>query len=262
MNILDFRKKKQHGIPVTMVTCYDHAFAALLNDSPVDCLLVGDSAAMVMHGHDSTIAADLQMMSSHTKAVRSGAPDAFIIADMPFLSYRKGVPRALDAVEELMKAGASAVKLEGLTGHEQVIEHIVSSGVPVMGHLGLTPQSVHAMGGYRVQARGAEAAGHLLEAALRLQELGCFSLVLECVPAAAAAEVSRQLEIPVIGIGAGADTDGQVLVLQDLLGMSPGKKPRFVREFLPGRELIGQALRRFTEEVAERTFPGDEESYR
>lgn len=262
MNILDFRKKKQHGIPVTMVTCYDHTFAALLNDSPVDCLLVGDSAAMVMHGHDSTIAADLQMISTHTKAVRSGAPDAFIIADMPFLSYRKGVPRALDAVEELMKAGASAVKLEGLAGHEQVIEHIVSSGVPVMGHLGLTPQSVHAMGGYRVQARGEEGTGELLAAALLLQELGCFSLVLECVPAAAAAEVSRQLEIPVIGIGAGADTDGQVLVLQDLLGMSPGKIPRFVREFLPGRELIAQALRRFTEEVSARTFPGDEESYR
>ncbi len=245
-----------------MVTCYDSWSAALIAQSSVDCMLVGDSAAMVMHGFTDTVQADTDMIALHIRAVRRGAPDSFLIGDMPFLSCRKGLYHAMDCTEKLMKSGADAVKIEGAAGHEKIISHIVQSGVPVMGHLGLTPQSVHLLGGYRVQGK-TEADGEIIAGqAHRLQELGCFALVLECVPAALAQRISAELEIPVIGIGAGAGTDGQVLVLHDLLGLSGGHKPKFVREFMPGSSLVTEALQKYAEQTKSGEFPLDKESYR
>lgn len=193
--------------------------------------------------------------------MKRGAPDKFIVADMPFLSYRKGLEAAMDAVEILMKAGASAVKLEGIRGQEDLVRHLVDSGVPVMGHLGLTPQSVNQLGGFRVQGRSADDRDRLKAEALACQEAGCFSLVLECVPESLAAEITGDLDIVTIGIGAGKDTDGQVLVLQDLLGLSSNFRPKFVRRYLDGRGLILDALDRFSEDVRSTDFPAPEERY-
>jgi 3-methyl-2-oxobutanoate hydroxymethyltransferase len=222
---------------------------------------VGDSAAMVMHGHATTIPADIAMLAPHVAAVKRGAPDKFIIADMPFLAHRKGLCETVCAAEALFKAGGQAVKIEGAAGNCEAIHHLVESGIPVMGHLGLTPQSIHLLGGYKVQAQNEPAAGLLLEHAQMLQEAGCFALVLECVPAHVAERVTESLAIPTIGIGAGPHTTGQVLVLQDLLGMSPEFKPKFVRTYLPGFDLFKDALARFDTEVKNGQFPSEQESY-
>jgi 3-methyl-2-oxobutanoate hydroxymethyltransferase len=260
-SVLDFAAAKAAGRKISMVTCYDASLARMLEASRVDCLLVGDSAAMVMHGHPDTLAATVELMALHTAAVRRGAPTRFLIADLPFLSFRKGVPAALDAVAALMRAGAQAVKLEGVQGHEDVIVAIVGSGVPVMGHLGLTPQSVNALAGFRVQGRSEDDAVRIQADARRLEELGCFSLVLECVPAALAANITESLTIPTIGIGAGPDCDGQVLVLQDLLGFSNGFRPKFLRTYFDGFEQLKDAVDRFDRDVKQGTFPTAAESY-
>ena len=186
---------------------------------------------MVMHGHDSTLSASVDLIRLHTEAVVRGAADKFVIADMPFLSFRKGVAAALDSAQNLMTAGAHAVKLEGVDGHEDVIQRLVQSGIPVMGHLGLQPQSVHAYGGFRVQGRSEESARDIRRQATALEELGAFAIVLECVPASLAREITKTLRIPTIGIGAGAGCDGQILVLQDLLGMNMDFQPKFARAF-------------------------------
>jgi len=260
-SVLEFAKAKAEGRKISMVTCYDASFARLLEASAVDCLLVGDSAAMVMHGHADTLAATVDLMALHTAAVRRGAPTRFLVADLPFLSFRKGVPAALDAVAALMRAGANAVKLEGVAGHEDVIAAISGSGVPVMGHLGLTPQSVHALAGFRVQGRTEDDAARIQEDARRLEELGCFSLVLECVPASLASAITASLQIPTIGIGAGAGCDGQVLVLQDLLGLSDGFHPKFLRTYADGFEQFRDAFDRFDRDVKTGSFPSAAESY-
>jgi 3-methyl-2-oxobutanoate hydroxymethyltransferase len=225
-------------------------------------VLVGDSLAMVVYGHDSTLPADIDTMAAHTAAVRRGAPQSFIIGDLPFLSFRRGLESAVDAVGTLMRAGANAVKLEGAAGNLELVRHIVESGVPVMGHLGLTPQSVHRLGGFKVQARDAAAAAELLDDARALEGAGCFALVLEAVPAAVAGEVTAALAIPTIGIGAGPQVDGQVLVLQDLLGVTTAFRPKFVRTWMDGASLIREALAGFHRDVTTRAFPGTEESYR
>lgn len=261
MTIHDFITRKQSHTPITMLTCYDYWSARLLEQTGVDALLVGDSAAMVMHGYPDTTAADTQMMVYHVQAVRRGAPESFIIADMPFLSCRKGIPAAIEQVDTLIKAGANAVKIESLAGQEEVIEAIVLAGVPVMGHLGLTPQAVNQLGGYRVQGRNETAGNAIISDARRLEELGCFSLVLECVPASLAAETAGELDIPVIGIGAGAQVDGQVLVLHDMLGLVGGHTPKFVRSFLSGSELVTKAVSDFIEATREGSFPSKNESY-
>lgn len=260
-NVLEFGAAKAAGSRISMVTCYDASFARVLEVSAVDALLVGDSAAMVMHGHGDTLAATVELMALHTAAVRRGAPTRFLVADLPFLSFRKGVPAALDAVAELMRAGANAVKLEGVAGHEDVIKAITGSGVPVMGHLGLTPQSVHALAGFRVQGRSEDDAARILAQARQLESLGCFALVLECVPSPLAARITAALAIPTIGIGAGADCDGQVLVLQDLLGLSGDFRPRFVRRYLDGAALVGDAIDRFDRDVKQGVFPAPAEAY-
>jgi 3-methyl-2-oxobutanoate hydroxymethyltransferase len=261
MNILDFRKMKSEKRKISMVTCYDHWSARIIAQTDIDCILVGDSVAMVVHGYPSTLHADVDMMKLHTQAVARGAPGKFLVADMPFPTFRRGIPAALDCVDHLMKAGAQAVKLEGVEGHEDVVRALVGSGVPVMGHLGLTPQSIHQLGGFRVQGREERAVAQLRRDARTLQELGAFSLVLECVPSQVAAEISEELSIPVIGIGAGSQTDGQVLVLQDLLGMNPSFKPKFVRHFLNGEESLRGALQQYHQDVTHGTYPNAQESY-
>jgi 3-methyl-2-oxobutanoate hydroxymethyltransferase len=261
LNVLDFTAMKGSDRKISMVTCYDYWSAQILNRTQVDCLLVGDSLAMVMHGFDSTVHADVDLMALHTRAVARGAPDKFIVADMPFLSMRKGLEPAMNAVQTLMQAGASAIKVEGEAGQLDLIAHIVESGVPVMGHLGLTPQAVHGLGGHKVQGRSDAAARALGESARRLSQAGCFALVLECVPARVAACVSASIGIPTIGIGAGARTDGQVLVLQDMLGTNPDFKPRFLRHYADGFATVSDAVDRFHSDVQEGTFPARAESY-
>ena len=261
MSSTDFLRAKTEGRKLSMVTCYDYTFARLLSRSAIDGILVGDSAAMVMHGYPSTLGADAEMMRFHTEAVARGAAGKFIVADMPFLSFRKGLAAALDAASILMVAGAHAVKLEGVDGHEDVIQRLVESGLPVMGHLGLQPQSVHAYGGFRVQGRNDESARNIVRQAATLEALGAFAIVLECVPASLAREISGTLRIPAIGIGAGAGCDGQILVLQDLLGLNPDFRPKFARPFLDGARCVVDTLGRFDAAVKAGTFPAGEESY-
>ncbi len=261
MGSQDFLRAKDEGRKLSMVTCYDYTFARLLSQTAIDGILIGDSAAMVMHGHPSTLAMNVEMTRLHTQAVVRGAGDKFIVADMPFLSHRKGSAAALDAAQVLMTAGAHAVKLEGVDGHEDVIERLVQSGIPVMGHLGLQPQSVNAYGGYRVQGRNGNAAKEILRQANAIQNLGAFAIVLECVPANLAEEVTEALRIPTIGIGAGAHCDGQILVLQDLLGMNVDFQPKFSRKFMNGSCGILDAVKRYDEAVKSATFPAPEESY-
>jgi 3-methyl-2-oxobutanoate hydroxymethyltransferase len=256
-----FLHAKREGRKLSMVTCYDYTFARLLAQSTIDGILVGDSATMVVHGRDSTVSATLDLMKLHTEAVMRGAGNKFVIADMPFLSFRKGLAAAMDAAQELMAAGAQGLKLEGVEGHEDVIERLVGSGIPVMGHLGMQPQSVHAYGGFHVQGRNAEAAREIAKQAKTLEELGAFAVVLECIPAALACEITRSLRIPTIGIGAGAGCDGQILVLQDLLGMNLDFHPKFARPFWDGARGVQDAVAQFDEAVKTGTFPACEESY-
>jgi 3-methyl-2-oxobutanoate hydroxymethyltransferase len=258
---MDFLRAKIERRKLSMVTCYDYTFARLLSNSAIDGILVGDSAAMVMHGYSSTLSASVELMRLHTEAVARGAGGKFIVADMPFLSFRKGPAAALDSASILMIAGAHAVKLEGLDGHEDVIQRMIQSGIPVMGHLGLQPQSVHAYGGFRVQGRSNESARDIVRQAATLEELGAFAIVLECMPANLAREISESLHIPTIGIGAGAACDGQILVLQDLLGMNTDFHPKFARPFLDGARCVVETLARFDTAVKAGTFPAEEESY-
>ncbi|MGE4130190.1 MAG: 3-methyl-2-oxobutanoate hydroxymethyltransferase [Bdellovibrionales bacterium] len=261
MNVAKIRQAKSENQKLTMVTCYDYTSARLLEDSAVDLILVGDSAAMVMHGYNDTLPATLEMMEFHVNAVRRGAPKKFIVADLPFLTFRSSIEENTRAVRRLMQAGANAVKLEGYDGNGDWIRHLTEAGVPVMGHTGLTPQFVNQFGGFKVQGRGAEEGRKILSDAQGLQEAGCFSIVLECIPSPLANEITASLTVPTIGIGAGGGCDGQVLVWQDLLGLSSDFKPKFVRSYLPGRELIQKSLSEFCADVKGGRFPSNEESY-
>jgi len=261
MNVLDFQALKARNEKIVMLTCYDYTSACIVQDSDVDVILVGDSAAMVMHGYGTTIPADIEMMCRHIESVSRGTKNKFIVGDMPFLSFRQSRTDNMRVVARVMKAGAHAVKLEGIEGNGETITHIVKSGVPVMGHLGLTPQSVNQLGGFRVQGRGEGPAEILRKEALACQQAGCFALVLECVPDELAAEITALLDIPTIGIGAGAGTDGQVLVMQDLLGLSSDFKPKFVRKYLDGRKLWKDAFNAYASDVKSGHFPTADESY-
>jgi 3-methyl-2-oxobutanoate hydroxymethyltransferase len=261
MNVLDFQACKARKEKIVMLTCYDYTSARIVQDSDIDVILVGDSAAMVMHGYGTTIPADIDMMCRHIESVARGTRDKFIVGDMPFLSFRQSLTDNMRAVASVMKAGAHAVKLEGIEGNAETIAHVVKSGVPVMGHLGLTPQSVNQLGGYRVQGRGERAAGILKQEAAACEQAGCFALVLECVPDELATEITAELGIPTIGIGAGAHTDGQVLVMQDLLGLSSDFKPRFVRKYLDGRAALLGAFNAYADDVKKGHFPASDESF-
>jgi 3-methyl-2-oxobutanoate hydroxymethyltransferase len=260
-SILDFQKKKDAREKITLLTCYDYWSAKLLDDTQVDALLVGDSLSMVIHGYDSTLSATTEMMAAHTSAVSRGAKNKFIIADMPFLTFRKELKTAMDTVEKLMASGAHAVKLEGVWGHEKIVEHIVQSGVPVMGHIGLTPQSVNQLGGYKVQGKSDSAVEDLMGQAKKLEELGCFSLVVECVPKDAGKYIAESVRVPVIGIGAGSAVDGQILVLHDMLGLFDKKPFKFVREFARGNSIFKESINHFCADVVNGRFPNTEESF-
>jgi 3-methyl-2-oxobutanoate hydroxymethyltransferase len=261
ITVPDFKKRKEQKTKISMITCYDASFARVLSESPIDILLIGDSSSMVMQGFDSTIHSDIESIAYHTAAVARGATQKFIVADMPFLSTRKSREFGVLATEKLIKAGAHAVKIEGVRGNEDLIRHLSESGIPVMGHLGLTPQFVNAFGGMKVQAKTPEEQDVLLQDAKKFEELGAFSLVLECVPSSIGAKITQLLKIPTIGIGAGPDCDGQVLVLQDLLGFNPNFKPKFLKTYLNGYELFQSAFSKFHEEVLNGSYPSEKESY-
>lgn len=258
-SILELSRAKREQHAIVMVAAYDALMARTVAEAEADVILVGDSAAMVVHGYPSTVHATVEMMCTHVAAVRRGAPEIIVVADMPFLTARKGVAAALDAAGALMQAGATAVKLEGVTGHEDVLERIVTSGIPVMGHLGLTPQSVHQLGGYRFQGREPAEAERLRREARVLEELGAFAVVLECVPERLATSITEERAIPTIGIGAGAGTAGQVLVISDLLGLDARFQPRFSRKYLDGHGLIRDAVTQFARDVRGARFPAREE---
>jgi 3-methyl-2-oxobutanoate hydroxymethyltransferase len=253
--ITDFARAHREGRPIVMVTAYDAAMAGIVAHSAVDAILVGDSAAMVVHGLPSTVHATVEMMVLHTAAVRRGAPDRIVVADMPFMTFRRGTAEAVRVAGALLQAGATAVKLEGVAGHEDVVAHLAGSGIPVMGHLGLTPQSVHQLGGYKLQGRSEAEAARLRADAARLAQLGVFSLVLECIPEALATEITRDLPVPTIGIGAGGGCAGQILVLNDLLGLDAAFRPKFSRRYFDGHPVLLAALNAYAHDVRTAGFP-------
>jgi 3-methyl-2-oxobutanoate hydroxymethyltransferase len=255
------REMRAAGEPITMLTCYDASFARLLDAQGVDCVLIGDSLGMVIQGLDSTLPVTLDEVAYHTRCVARGLGAAWLIADMPFGSYQAGPQAALDSAVKLMQAGAKMVKLEGGAWLAPTIAFLVERGIPVCAHLGLTPQSVHALGGYRIQGRSDSDAERLLADARALDEAGAALIVLELIPAALAARVTQAVTMATIGIGAGRDVSGQVLVLHDMLDVYPGKKPRFVRNFMQGQPDIGAAVAAYVAAVRDRSFPGPEHGY-
>ena len=245
------------GEPITMLTCYDASFARLLDAAGVDCLLVGDSLGMVLQGHTSTVPVKLDEMVYHTACVARANRHAWVIGDLPFGSYQASNEQALHGAAALMQAGAHMVKLEGGGWTANTVRFLVERGIPVCAHLGLTPQSVHALGGYRIQGRDGDSAAALARHASELADAGAAMLVLELVPAALAAEVTTKTPIITIGIGAGRGCSGQVLVLHDMLGITQGKQPRFLRNFMEGQPSIEAAIRLYVSEVKARRFPDD-----
>jgi len=249
------------GEPIATLTCYDASFAALLDSCGVDVLLVGDSLGMVIQGQRSTLPVTLDDMAYHMRCVARGAQRAWLIADMPFATYQASIETAYAHAATLMQAGAMMVKLEGGAWLAPTISFLTARGIPVCAHLGLTPQSVHALGGYRVQARDEPAAAQLKSDAQALQAAGATLLVLEMVPAPLAETLTHTLSIPTIGIGAGAQCSGQVLVLHDMLNVYPGARPRFVRDFMQGQSSIRAAIEAYVAAVKSRHFPAAEHTY-
>ncbi len=256
------QEMKAKGEKITLLTAYDYPMARLLDEAGIDILLVGDSVGNVVLGYENTLPVTMDEMIHHTKAVARGAKRALVVGDMPFLSYQISISEAVrNGGRFLQEAGAQAVKLEGGKERAETVQALVETGIPVLGHLGLTPQSVHQLGGYRVQGRNEEAARRLIEDALALEEAGIFALVLECIPAKLAAEVTSRLRVPTLGIGAGPACDGQVLVTHDLLGFTVRKVPKFVKRYVNLYEEILNAVGSFRAEVKERKFPAPEHCY-
>jgi len=256
------RELKRLGTPITVVTAYDFPTARLADEAQVDMLLVGDSLGTVVLGYESTLPVTMEDILHHTRAVTRARPAALVVADMPFLSYQVNDDQAvLNAGRLVQQGGADAVKLEGGERVATAVARMTAAGIPVMGHLGLTPQSVLAFGGYKVQARGEADQERLLREAKSLERAGCFSLVLEGIPARLGAAVTRELAIPTIGIGAGVGCDGQVLVSHDLLGFYLGRAPKFVRRYADLAGTVRDAFARYVADVRARRYPSDEESY-
>ncbi|KGA99113.1 3-methyl-2-oxobutanoate hydroxymethyltransferase [Alkalihalobacillus alcalophilus ATCC 27647 = CGMCC 1.3604] len=257
-----FLKMKQNKEKIAMMTAYDAPAAKLVEQAGVDLILVGDSLGMVVLGYDSTVPVTLDDMVMHTKAVKRGAKDTFVVTDFPFLSYHASIEETFQAAKRLMQeAGAHAVKLEGADELVDTILKLTNAGVPVMGHLGLMPQSVGVLGGYKVQGKDEESAAKLLKDAKAVEEAGAFALVLECVPEQVAAWVTEELKIPVMGIGAGVHTDGQVLVYHDVIGYGEGHVPKFVKKYANVSETIQTAVSSYVEEVKKEQFPQKEHSF-
>lgn len=259
--VSNLQKMTRDGEKIAVLTCYDSSFAALLENAGVDALLVGDSLGMVVQGEETTLPVSLDEMVYHTRCVARGAKKAFVVADMPFGSYQQSPAQAMRNAAKLMAAGAQMVKLEGGAVMAATVAFLAERGVPVCGHVGLTPQSVHQLGGYKVQGKGDAAAQALIGDALALQQAGAGLLVLEAIPAALAQQVTQQLTIPTIGIGAGPDCSGQVLVLYDLLGIYPGKPPKFARNFLEGRGSVQAAVAEYVRAVKSGEFPAQAHSF-
>jgi 3-methyl-2-oxobutanoate hydroxymethyltransferase len=256
-----FRKLRESGEKIAMLTCYDASFAALCDQAGVDMLLVGDSLGMVVQGHDSTLPVTLEDMEYHVRMVARGSQRALLLGDLPFATYQASPEQAFANAARLMVAGAQVVKLEGGRVMADTVRFLVERGIPVCGHVGLTPQSVHQLGGYRVQGKGEEPARQLLEDARAIEQAGAAMLVLEAIPATLGKQVTEALSIPTIGIGAGKDCSGQVLVLHDMLDIYPGRKARFVRNFMAGAPGIGEAIRRYVEAVKSGAFPAPEHTF-
>jgi 3-methyl-2-oxobutanoate hydroxymethyltransferase len=261
ITLTTLQKMAQEGSRIAMLTCYDASFAAVLEAAGVDSLLVGDSLGNVLQGHESTLPVTQRDMVYHTQCVARGSKRAFLIADMPFATFQVSPQGAFHNAAELMAAGAHMVKLEGGRPMLDTIEFLTDRGIPVCGHLGLTPQSVHALGGYRVQGRGEDAGQQLIKEAKLLEQAGAGMIVLEAIPAALAGAVTEALRIPTIGIGAGVDCSGQVLVLHDMLDVYPGRKAKFVKNFMRTTGTIQGAVELYVKEVKARTFPGPEHSF-
>jgi 3-methyl-2-oxobutanoate hydroxymethyltransferase len=245
---------------ITMLTAYDSTMSALLNRCGVEAILIGDSLGNVIQGHSSTTPVTIDQMVYHTECVVRANTHAFLIADLPFASYGDPV-QALDSAAELMRAGADMVKLEGGDWQVDIIQYLVERSVPVCAHLGLLPQSVHLLGGYKVQGKSKDAASHMLEQALACEAAGAQMLVLEAIPSSLGEKITTELHIPTIGIGAGPDCSGQVLVLQDMLGISPGKPPKFVKDFMDGHNSVEAAIKAYVREVKSGKFPGLEHGF-
>jgi len=262
LTTLDLIRMKAEGKRIVSLTCYDALHARLLDAAGVDVVLVGDSVNQVVAGRESTLSATLDQMIYHGAAVRRGLARALLVIDLPFLTYQVSVEEAIrNAGRTLQETGAQAVKLEGGAPMVRTVKALVERGIPVMGHLGLTPQSVHALGGYRVQGRTPESAERLLAEARLLEDAGAFGLVLELVPAPLAERISHGLTIPTIGIGAGAGCDGQVLVLPDMLGLNTGFKPKFLKRYAELGDAVREAVGRYAAEVREGRYPGPDQSF-
>ena len=255
------QKLRDDGVKIAVLTCYDASFAAMLDAAGLDSLLIGDSLGMVLQGHETTLPVTLADMAYHTRCVARGSKRSFLVTDMPFGSYQESPQHAFRSAAELMAAGAQMVKLEGGAEFADTIRFLTRRGVPVCGHLGLTPQSVHQFGGYRVQGKGEDAEQKLIEDAVELEAAGAGLIVLEAIPAKLGEQVTQRLRIPTIGIGAGPGCSGQVLVLHDMLDVFPGKKARFVRNFMKGASGIADAAERYVRAVRDGSFPAEEHSF-
>ena len=254
------KKMKQSGEKITCLTAYDSTFASLASTQGVEVILVGDSLGMVCQGEDSTVPVTISDMCYHTRSVRKNINDAMLIADMPFASYTNE-DQALHNAAQLMQAGAEIIKMEGEDWLAPAVTRLRQQGIPTCVHMGLTPQSVNVFGGYKVQGRESERADAMIQSAIKLEEAGAAILILECVPTSLAKDITRAVHIPVIGIGAGADTDGQILVTYDMLDLTPGRKPRFVRNFMAGASSSQQAVKHYVDAVKEGSFPAQEHSF-
>lgn len=262
MKSFDFKIKKATGKKITVLTCYDYPSAKIASETPLDCLLVGDSVAMTVHGMGSTIHATMEMMILHTAAVSRGLGKQFLMVDMPFLSYQGSLSTTVTNVQRLMQAGAHGIKLEGGDPRlYQTISHLVACGIVVIGHIGLTPQHLHHLGGYRVQGRDTEQANQLLVQAQSLEKAGVHAIVLECIPHTLATKITQTLTIPTIGIGSGPNTDGQVLVWHDVFGLQTELQPRFVKQYSQLKPSLTQAIHDYHEEVQTAMFPTSEHCY-
>ena len=260
--VVTFKKAKEDNVKLTMLTAYDYSTAKLINDAGINAIRVGDSLGNVILGYEDTISVTMEDMIHHAKAVAKGAPDALVVVDMPFMSYQTSVYDAVVNAGRLMKEGrANAVKLEGGKEVCPQIEAIVAAGIPVCAHLGLTPQSINAFGGHKVQGKSEQAAKKLVDDAIAVENAGAFAVVLECVPAKLAKVISEKLSIPTIGIGAGAGSDGQVLVYQDVLGMFSDFTPKFVKKFANVGEIMTQAFKDYAAAVKDGSFPQEQHTY-
>lgn len=260
--VTTLKKQKDEGKKISMLTCYDYSTAKLIEEAGIDCVLVGDSLGMTMLGYEDTLPVTMEDMIHHTAAVSRGLNETFLVSDMPFMSYQVSIEDAVRNAGRLVKEGhAQAVKLEGGASVKEQIRAIVRADIPVCAHIGLTPQSVNAFGGFKVQGKSEEAARKVLQDALDVQEAGAFMVVLECVPEKLATMITKELDIPTIGIGAGNGCDGQVLVYQDMLGMFAGLKPKFVKHFAEIGETMKQAFMDYDNEVKQTSFPAAEHTF-